>query len=118
MGLSSTDVVQLASAFKSNMAAMYIAITNAGRFSFQQFYTTPKIPYPMCGAPLVAKNSCVNDFRRLCAADSPTQTRAVFAAFSPGGCARFSSPPDFMQDLASFLLWRGPYAWLGISLVV
>jgi hypothetical protein len=115
MGLSPSDLVDLKVAFDSNMDAMFRAITAAGLFSFQQFYTTPGIQYPMCAAPLAAQATCVRDFQALCSPSSPVQSRAVLAAFHPNGCTYSPSPPDFLQDLASFLLWRGPYAWLGTS---
>jgi len=115
MGLSAADVADLTAAYDSNMAAMWTAITRAGRFSFQQFYTTPGLQYPMCGAPLVARATCATDLRGLCSASSPVQSRAVFAAYAPGGCSYAPAPPDFQQDLAAFLLWRGDFAWLGTS---
>jgi len=115
MGLSPADLVALTSAYLFNMGEMFKEITTAGKFSFQQFYTTPGLQYPMCGGPLISKISCAADFRALCSPGSPAQTRAVFAGFSPGGCSWNSNPPDFEQDLAAFLIWRGDYAFLGYS---
>ena len=58
--------------------------------------------------------SCAANLRTLCAADSPSQTRAMMYAFSPGGCGGDPSVlPELHQDLANFLLIRGPYGWLG-----
>ena len=68
-----------------------------------------------CPRPLVKQPSCAADLRALCRPDSPAQTRAMMYAFGPGG---YNGPasvklPDLEHDLASFLLTRGPYAWLG-----
>ena len=68
-----------------------------------------------CTRPLVTKgSSCAGQLRKLCAADSPAQTRATMYAFSPGGCGGDPSKlTDPVQDIANFLLTRGPHAWLG-----
>ena len=115
LGLTRAELEEITLAYNSNMAAMYIAITAAGKFSFQQFYTTPNIEYPMCGAPLVQQKTCATDLRALCTATSPPQQRATFAAYAPGGCSFSYNPPEFESDLANFLLWRGPRSWLGSS---
>jgi hypothetical protein len=60
--------------------------------------------------PIVKRAACAASLRRLCNASSPTQTRAMAYGLSGSPDAR---DPDLMQDLASFLLIRGPYAWLG-----
>jgi len=58
--------------------------------------------------------TCAATLRALCAKDSPAQTRAMTYAFSPGRCqgdpGNLTSP---VQDIANFLLVRGPYAYLG-----
>ena len=67
-----------------------------------------------CPQPLVKQPTCADDLRALCNATSAAQTRAMMYAFSPGGCHAVSvTLPEFKQDLANFLLVRGPYAWLG-----
>ena len=60
--------------------------------------------------PLVRKETCAADLRRLCNATSPAQTRAMAYGFNTRNTAVL---PDLAQDLANFLLIRGPYAWLG-----
>ena len=74
-----------------------------------------------CTTPLVREATCATSLRSLCSATSPAQTRYLKYAFSPGGCqgdpSNLVSP---LQDIANFLLVRGPYAllghgWLGCS---
>ena len=60
--------------------------------------------------PLVSKGSCATDIRSMCTATSPAQTRAM--GYGMSGQPHIRSG-DLMQDLASFLLTRGPYSWLG-----
>ena len=59
--------------------------------------------------------TCAADLRGLCTPFAAPQTAAAFAAFSPQGCTYAAHPPQFEADLANFLLFRGPYAWLGYS---
>ena len=54
----------------------------------------------------MTKKNCAASLRQHCAADSPTQTRAYLAAPR-------SDSSQTEQDLANFLLVRGPYAWFG-----
>eukprot|EP00966_Prymnesium_polylepis_P325253 7381231-Prymnesium_polylepis.3 len=51
------------------------------------------------------RQNCAPSLRRHCAADSPTQSRAYLAAPRQAAVTR--------EDLANFLLIRGPYAWFG-----
>ena len=67
-----------------------------------------------CPTPLVVKETCASDLRSLCKKDSPAQMRALMYSFGPGKCR--TDPANLTQveeDLANFLLIRGPYAWLG-----
>ena len=59
-------------------------------------------------------SSCAPALRKLCAADSPAQTRVLNYAFSPGGChTKPEALTEPVQDIANFLLVRGPQAFLG-----
>jgi len=69
-----------------------------------------------CTSPIVKKETCVDSLRKYCSVDSPSQTRVMNYAFSPGSCDGHKGPinmtsPD--QDIANFLLIRGPHAFLG-----
>lgn len=119
MGLTQDDLVDLAAAYQSNMAQVFAAVIARGRFSWQQLWGgQAEGAYAPNGAkPLVGNTTanCTADLRSLCSPDSPAQSRAMLYAFSPGGDDRVHSPklPFLMHDLASFLLVRGPYAFLG-----
>lgn len=63
-----------------------------------------------CTSPLVHKGpTCATTLRALCSADSPAQTRAMTYSFTPGGCKGDpGNLTDADQDIANFLLVRGP----------
>ena len=100
------------------MKVIYDELLKRGMFSWQQQWNgqqDPSAKNGCCTRPLVTKGpSCAPTLRRLCAADSPAQTRVMNYAFSPGGCRtdpkNLTSP---LQDIANFLLVRGPHAFLG-----
>ena len=54
---------------------------------------------------MVNRKNCAESLRLHCAADSPTQHRAYLAAPR--------HVKTTFEDLANFLLIRGPYAWFG-----
>ena len=71
-----------------------------------------------CPGPLVRDSTCAADLRALCSVDSPAQTRTMMYSFFPGRCNHADvsipvDPPQLHEDLANFLLTRGPYAYLG-----
>lgn len=117
MGLTPADLAQLTAAYDANMAALRAATLAAGKFSWQMFWTggAADAKGDTCPGPLVHQATCAADLRALCAADSPQQVnRTMMYAFSPGYCRSDPSVlPEFEQDLASFLLVRGDYAYLG-----
>jgi hypothetical protein len=126
MGLSSSELQDLTNAYWSNMEEVYKAVVAKGKYSWQLFWTGQssnniKDIATTCPGPLVQKTSCAADLRKLCQANSPAQQRYMMYAFAPGKCSGDpSNLPEFEQDLANFLLVRGPYAvlghgWLGCS---
>jgi len=123
MGLSKSELVEIANAYRSNMAEVFKTVLERKKFSWQQLWTGQGAGGvgDTCPGPLVKSTSCAADLRNLCTATSPAQTRFMMYAFSPGHCGGDPSVlPSFEQDLANFLLVRGPYAalghgWLGCS---
>jgi len=119
MGLSKQELIDITNAFWSNMAEIFKALISRGKFSWQQLWTgqtTNNIQdiAATCPGPLVSKTTCATDLRNLCKGTSTPQTRFMMYAFSPGHCGGDPSVlTDFEQDLANFLLIRGPYAVLG-----
>jgi hypothetical protein len=125
MGLSKTELQDLTNAFWSNMQEVFKEVLARGKFSWQLLWTGQgndiKNIADTCPGPLVHNTTCAADLRKLCQANSEAQTRFMMYAFTPGKCQGDpSNLPDFEQDLANFLLVRGPYAalghgWLGCS---
>ena len=116
MGLTQGDLNQLSADYLKNMAALRAAVLKAGKFSWQMLWTGGSEDQigTTCPRPQVQKSTCAANLRALCNATSPAQTRAMMYAFGPGGCDHTSvTLPEFKQDLANFLLTRGPHSWLG-----
>ncbi len=112
MGLTASDLVQLTADYQANMAALRDRILAEGKFAWQLLWTGgPVDNIGSCGiGPLVAQKSCAADLRAFCNATAPPQVRAMTYGLSGKPEERSA---DFLQDLANFLLIRGPFAWLG-----
>ena len=118
MGLTPAMQAQISKSYVANMAVIYAELLKRGMFSWQQQWNgqeNPTAKNGCCTHPLVSKgSSCAPTLRKLCAADSPAQTRVLNYAFSPGGCRTDpSNLTEPLQDIANFLLVRGPQAFLG-----
>ena len=108
--------MQIHESYQANMATVYAEILKRGMFSWQQQWngqSSPTAKNGCCTRPLVHEgSSCAPTLRKLCAADSPTQTRVTNYAFSPGSCTGNQSTlvplTAPVQDIANFLLVRGP----------
>ena len=91
MGLTGADQMQISKSYQANMATVYAEILKRGMFSWQQQWngqSSPTAKTGCCTGPLVRNGtSCAPTLRKLCAADSPPQTRVMNYAFSPGGCS-------------------------------
>jgi len=96
---------------------VYAETLKRGKFIWDQFLNhDPFAPLNGdCPQPWVKKATCANDLRSLCSPTAQPQTRALLYGFSPGSCTGTNSDnlqyPN--QDVANFLLVRGPYAFLG-----
>jgi hypothetical protein len=112
MGFSKQDVTNMINAYNENMNIVYNTFLQRGKFSWNQFYTDGVD----CPQPFVRNTTCASALRTLCTATSPMQTRATMAGFSPGSCNSQMNPANLTQvneDIANFLLYRGPYAYIG-----
>jgi hypothetical protein len=115
-GMTPDDLQTITDAYNANMAALKEYTLSKGKFSWQMLWTGGSATGTgsTCPGPLVEKASCAQDLRNLCSTSSPAQTRTMMYAFSPGRCNMDPSKlPLFHEDLANFLLTRGPYAYLG-----
>ena len=112
-GLSKDQVALMTANWRANMAAVKRAILRSGGFNWQMFDvnggTAASAPFQ--------REHCASYMRDVaCRPDSPLQSKSLFYGYTDyqkGGVKDML--PYFAQDLAAFLLIRGPYAWLGYS---
>ena len=115
-GLTKADLTSITVAYDANMAVLRNHTLGLGKFAWQMLWTggAATSSGSTCPSPLVTAGNCATELRSLCTATSPAQTRTMMYAFAPGACrgdpANLTQP---MEDLANFLLVRGPYGYLG-----
>lgn len=113
MGLAPVEVAKVRAGWASNMAAVKAKILSAGGYNWQMFDVNGGTN---AAAPF-RKEDCTSYMRSTaCLPTSRLQNQSLFYGYTDyqkGG--EKGVLPYFHQDLASFLLIRGPYAWLGYS---
>lgn len=119
-GLSPSDAAAVSNGWKANTAAVGKAVLSRGGFAVPYFVSSGRNETDPA-------THCATDLRRMCAVNTTTgkpnvHSQALLFEFSrvdhkadiglwyPNG-----SLPFFEQDLATFLLVRGPYAWIGYT---
>jgi hypothetical protein len=119
-GMTPTDLTQITASWETNMAALTKITLGKGKFSWQMLWTGGDANGRgnTCPGPLVTQQDCAANLRSLCTKTSPAQTRTMMYSFFPGHCHNCGDtkpvdPPQLKEDLANFLLVRGPYAYLG-----
>jgi len=117
-GLTPADLQQCTAGWKSNMGALQTYTLGKGKFAWQMLWTggNPDGRGSTCPGPLVSQGNCASSLRNLCKNGSTPQTRTMMYSFSPGHCGNKGTVvelPELKEDLANFLLVRGPYAYLG-----
>jgi hypothetical protein len=119
MGLSPHEVAEMRQAYTWAMDSVYSALRRRGLFAWQMLWNGDSGTFSSDGlrevaltgpSPLVTRPRCAAQLRGYCNASGHARLHAVAMvyAFTDG-----SKAPHVTQDLASFLLIRGPYAWLG-----
>jgi hypothetical protein len=112
MGLSSKDMVDLANGWKTMMNRTQAKVLELGGFDWRMFSPGAGT----CDGPPFAKADCATYMRKQCVPNGSLQTSAMMYGLGEG-CKLVTDhngdPIDLNQHLASFLLLRGPYAWLG-----
>lgn len=105
MDLDEEEVADITAAWKETMTAVYTAVLDHGGFSWPSF----------SGGGITAAN-CASELRASCKPDAYQQTSAMMfeVALADHGPSNLTQPT---QDLAAFLVSRGPYAWIGTSWV-
>lgn len=117
-GLTKDDLIQGTNAWATNMEALKKYTLSKGKFAWQMLWTGGDADRrgTTCPGPQVNQKDCAAALRSMCTADSPAQKRTMMYAFAPGHCSQHEKvidPPFLKEDLANFLLVRGPYAYLG-----
>jgi len=94
------------------MDALRATTLKAGKFAWQLMWTggAETSVADTCPQTIVSKNECAVTLRRLCNETAPPQTRGMMYALNSHDPAKLLG---LKEDLANFLLIRGPYAWLG-----
>ena len=112
MGLSTNDISAMTTAWRANMAAVQASILNSSGFNWQMF----DVGHRTNAGPPFKKEDCTTYMRETaCRPNSALQKQSMLYGFTQVRGAPRSKLPYFKQDLAAFLLIRGPYAWLGYS---
>lgn len=111
MGMTESDVQAMIIAWQANQQAWRDALVQAGKFEWFLFYggqQTAPGQNQTCG-----QCSCQKYLQANCGAGSPSQNGTLFYGFSRSTHQTPWPLPTPEQDLAMFLLSRGPYALFG-----
>lgn len=115
MGMSKDDVQAMIAAWSANQQAWRDALVAAGRFEWFLFYGGQQTA-PGWNQTDPAQ-TCLAYHRANCGPNSPSQKGTLFFGFSRVQHSQAWYPngtlPYGEQDIAAFLLTRGPYAYLG-----
>ena len=119
MGLSADDLEEIVAAYRWTADRVYATLLERKKFAWNQFLNND--PYCAacgnCPQPWIRWATCARDLRQHCDASGPVRSRAMLYGWSPGSCkgtnpAQLTEPA---QDVANFLLVRGPHAYLGMG---
>ena len=105
---------KITDSYHANMDFLRNATLTAGKFSWQLMWTGGSATSVggTVPSPIVQEKTCASTLRLLCDKNAAPQTRAMMSTLNtPRGDP--STLLSMKQDLANFLLIRGPYAWLG-----
>ncbi len=111
MGMTPADVQAMIAAWEANQAAWRTKLVANGKFEWFLFYGGQQTaPGWNQTDPAV---TCQSYMTTNCGANAPSQTGALFFGFSRVKHSQAWPLPSPTQDLAAFLITRGPYAWFG-----
>ena len=111
MGLTPAEVDEMVAAWSANQQAWRDALVAAGKWEWFLFYggqQTAPGQNQTCG-----QCSCAAYLKANCGASSPSQNGTLFYGYSRTAHSKPFPLPSPDQDLAAFLLTRGPYAYFG-----
>jgi hypothetical protein len=103
MGLSDSDVAAITGGWLSNMEAVQQAVVNAGGFTWSLF---PGQANANAMPNVVTHSTCAATVAVACSPSNPYATVPLLQGLTNLG-------QDTTQQVAAFLLMRGPYAYIG-----
>lgn len=120
-GLSPDDVKALVAGYQEVEYAFESGLRKMGKYGFQLLDCSPDTTGICGGAPQTAPNrnqtdprtDCAAWLRSACSPESELPKLAMLFGFTRITHHQPFPLPAFEQDLATFLLSRGDYAWLG-----
>eukprot|EP00037_Helgoeca_nana_P001449 m.26951 g.26951 ORF g.26951 m.26951 type:complete len:453 (+) comp11861_c0_seq1:244-1602(+) len=103
---------QITDSYHVNMDALRDRTLAAGKFAWQLLWTggDETSVGGTCPHAIVEQQGCAAQLRSMCNETAPPQTRAMMYALEATDPSNLTA---LKQDLANFLLIRGPFAWLG-----
>ena len=108
MGLTDADIKDLTTAWATTMGQVQAEILRKGGYTWSLMYGQSNAN----AAPtLISHSTCITELQAACnpGPDNLWQSTARLVGMTVNG----SSLPQLKEDLAFFLLARGPFAWLG-----
>jgi hypothetical protein len=105
-GLSDDAIALLTLEWNRTMSAFQASVLAAGAYTWSLI---PGQENANASPDLLHASSCAAAARARCGAAAPTQSQSWLFGLTHNG----SAPAQVEQDVAFFLLARGPYAWLG-----
>ena len=108
MGLVAADTAAITAAWSATTAAATAVVNAAGGMRWSQF---EQVNTPARNATA----ACAAFFRAACGPSGAYQAVPLQLLFSEAPGRVFDPLPSFAQDLATFLLVRGPHAWIGYT---
>lgn len=108
MGLTDADIRDITAGWLQTMTATQAAIVAAGKYTWSLVADQANAN---AMPRLVEPKTCVATLRAACQASAPWQTVPFLFGIHEGNAT--SPMPTLVEDVAMFLLMRGPHAWIG-----
>ena len=115
VGLSGVDVADLESNWTTTIAAVKKAVLDNDGFTWQMMVNNGEGSGSAMWYRVNKGWGCAAQVRAACHPDSMEQTGALNYDLDSAVANGTMFLPDFDEHLASFLLIRGPYAWIGFG---
>uniref|UniRef100_A0A7S1VD97 Uncharacterized protein n=1 Tax=Grammatophora oceanica TaxID=210454 RepID=A0A7S1VD97_9STRA len=113
MGLTDLDIMAMTMEWNKTMTAIHQALLKRNAYTWSLMYNQENAN---AEPHLLTRDSCAVDLRDACRKDSIWQRHAMlfgFTATEHDWTSEHQPLAQLSQDLAFFLLVRGPYAWAG-----